>query len=128
MAGTMKAAVKSKPSPRSTAIRSVPIPEPGPSEVLIRVQVSSICGTDVHVFDWDAWAQARIKVPLIQGHEFAGRIERLGSEGTGLDKGAYVSAEGDVAGGRCHMCRPGNAHVCRTVSILGIAGDGAVAV
>jgi len=91
------------------------------------VQVSSICGTDVHIFDWDAWAQARIKVPLIQGHEFAGRIERLGSEVTGLDKGAYVSAEGHVACGRCHMCRTGNAHVCKTVSILGIDRDGAFA-
>ena len=127
MAGTMKAAVKSRASPRSTEIRSVPIPEPGPAEVLIRVEVSSICGTDVHIFDWDAWAQARIKVPLIQGHEFAGRIERLGSEVTGLDKGAYVSAEGHVACGRCHMCRTGNAHVCKTVSILGIDRDGAFA-
>src|SRR2546428_6744655 len=127
MAGTMKAAVKSKASPRSTEIRSVPIAEPGPAEVLIRVEVASICGTDVHIFDWDAWAQARIKVPLIQGHEFAGRIERLGSEVTGLDKGAYVSAEGHIACGRCHMCRTGNAHVCKTVSILGIDRDGAFA-
>ena len=68
---TMKAAVKLKAAPRSTEIKNVPIPSPSPAEVLIRVKVASICGTDVHIYDWDAWAQARIKVPLIQGHEFA---------------------------------------------------------
>src|SRR5437899_12998909 len=97
MTSTMKAAVKSKAAPKSTEIRTVPIPEPGPSEVLIRVKVASICGTDVHIYDWDAWAQARIKVPLIQGHEFSGTIEKLGSGVTGLDRRAYVSAEAHIA-------------------------------
>ena len=127
MTSTMKAAVKSKPAPKSTDIRSLPIPRPNPSEVLIRVKVASICGTDVHIYDWDAWAQARIKVPLIQGHEFAGHIEALGSDVTGLKKGDYVSAEGHIACGRCYMCRTGNAHVCKTVSIIGIDRDGAFA-
>src|SRR5207244_7806789 len=65
MTSTMKAAVKSKAAPKSTEIRTVPIPSVGPTEVLIRVKVASICGTDVHIYDWDAWAQARIKVPQI---------------------------------------------------------------
>jgi len=127
MTSTMKAAVKLKPAPKSTEVRSVPTPRLGPSEVLIRVTVASICGTDVHIYDWDAWAQARIKVPLIQGHEFAGHIEDLGSDVTGLKKGDYVSAEGHIACGRCYMCRTGNAHVCKTVSIVGIDRDGAFA-
>ncbi len=127
MTATMKAAVKLRPAPKNTEVRQVPMPEPGPSEVLIRVKVSSICGTDVHIYDWDAWAQPRIKVPLIQGHEFAGHIEEVGSEVVGFDKDEYVSAEGHVACGRCDMCRTGNAHVCRRVSILGIDRDGAFA-
>src|SRR3989454_483837 len=127
MTSMMKAAVKLKPAPKSTEVRNVPIPEPTPSEVLIRVDIASICGTDVHIYDWDAWAAARIKVPLVQGHEFAGHIEKLGSGVTGFRKGDYVSAEGHIACGRCYMCRTGNAHVCKSVSILGIDRDGSFA-
>lgn len=127
MASMMKAAVKSKPAPRSTEVRTVPVPEPGASEVLIRVAVSSICGTDVHIYDWDAWAQARIKVPLVQGHEFAGHIEKVGSDVTGLSRDDYVSAEGHVADWSCSVCRSGNPHVCRHVSIVGIDRPGAFA-
>src|SRR5256885_14489036 len=126
MTSMMKAAVKLKPAPKSTEVRNVPIPEPTPSEVLIRVDIASICGTDVHIYDWDAWAAARIKVPLIQGHEFAGHVETLGSGVTGLRKGDYVSAQGHIAGGRCYQCRRGNAHVCKNVSILGIDRSGSV--
>src|SRR2546428_11615522 len=124
MTSTMKAAVKLKPAPGSTEVRKVSIPEPTASEVLIRVDIASICGTDVHIYDWDAWAAARIKVPLVQGHEFAGHIEKLGSGLTGLRKGDYVSAEGHIACGHCYQCRTGNAHVCKNVSILGIDRDG----
>src|SRR5438105_15290341 len=127
MASTMKAAVKSKPAPKSTEIRTVPIPSPGPTEVLIRVKVASICGTDVHIYDWDAWAQARIKVPLVQGHEFSGYVEKVGSDVKGFKRGDYVSAEGHIADGTCYMCRTGNAHVCKSVSIVGIDRDGAFA-
>src|SRR5437867_697166 len=127
MTSMMKAAVKLKAAPKSTEVRNVPIPEPTPSEVLIRVDIASICGTDVHIYDWDAWAAARIKVPLIQGHEFAGHVEKLGSGVTGFRKGDYVSAEGHIACGRCFMCRTGNAHVCKNVSILGIDRDGSFA-
>src|SRR5438093_6639780 len=105
MTPTMKAAVKLKPAPGSTEVRKVSVPEPTASEVLIRVDIASISGTDVHIYDWDAWAAARIKVPLVQGHEFAGHIEKLGSGVTGLRKGDYVSAEGHIARGRCYQCR-----------------------
>jgi threonine 3-dehydrogenase len=127
MTSTMKAAVKLKAAPKSTEIRSVPIPAVGPTEVLIRVKVASICGTDVHIYDWDAWAQARIKVPLIQGHEFSGYIEKVGSGVEALKRDDYVSAEGHIACGHCYMCRTGNAHVCKTVSIVGIDRDGSFA-
>jgi threonine 3-dehydrogenase len=127
MTSTMKAAVKLKAAPKSTEIRHVPIPTVGPTEVLIRVKVASICGTDVHIYDWDAWAQARIKVPLIQGHEFSGYIEKVGSDVEGLKRDDYVSAEGHIACGHCYMCRTGNAHVCKTVSIIGIDRDGSFA-
>ena len=127
MADRMKAAVKEKPAPKSTVVKQVPRPEPGPDEVQIRIKVASICGTDVHIYDWDAWAQNRIKPPLIQGHEFAGEVEKLGANVTGLRKGDYVSAEGHIACGRCYMCRTGNAHVCKTVSILGIDRGGSFA-
>src|SRR5256885_4632641 len=127
MTSTMKAAVKSKAAPKSTEIRTVPIPSVGPTEVLIRVKVASICGTDVHIYDWDAWAQARIRVPFIQGHEFPGYIEKLGSGVAGLKRGDYVGAEGHIADGTCCMCRRGNAHVCMPVSIIGIDRDGAFA-
>src|SRR5437899_11295255 len=119
MASTMKAAVKSKAAPKSTEIRTVPIPSPGPTEVLIRVKVASICGTDVHIYDWDAWAQARIKVPLVQGHEFSGDVETVGSDVKGLKRGDYVSAEGQLADGTCYMCPTGNAHAYQSVSRLG---------
>src|SRR3972149_1313472 len=79
MSEKMKAAVKLKPAPKSTEIRPIPTPQPHPDEVLIRVKISSICGTDVHIYDWDAWAAKRIKVPLVQGHEFAGEIAKVGS-------------------------------------------------
>src|SRR2546428_12136818 len=127
MTSMMKAAVKFKPAPKSTEVRKVPIPEPTPSEVLIRVDIASICGTDVHIYDWDAWAQARIKVPLIQGHEFSGYFEKVGSGVAGLKRGDYVSAEGHIADGTCYMGRTGNAHVCKSVSIIGIERVGAVA-
>jgi len=123
----MKAAVKEKPAFGSTAVKQVAVPTPRPDEVLIRVDVSSICGTDVHIYDWDAWASARIKVPLIQGHEFAGHVESVGEGVTHFHRDDYVSAEGHIACGYCRPCRTGNPHVCRNVRIIGIDRPGAFA-
>src|SRR5436853_4337181 len=127
MASTMKAAVKSKPAPKSTEIRTVAMPSLGPTEVLITVKLQHFCGTDVKIYHCGAWAQARIKVPLVQGHEFSGYVEKVGSDVKGLKRGDYVSAEGHIADGTCYMCRTGNAHVCKSVSIIGIDRDGAFA-
>src|SRR5512136_1999846 len=127
MADTMKAAVKTRPAPGSTEVKRVPRPTIGRTEALVRVKIASICGTDLHIFDWDAWSQHRIRPPLIQGHEMAGVVERVGDEVTSAAKGDYVSFEGHISCGQCYECRTGQAHVCRNLRILGIDRDGAFA-
>lgn len=127
MADTMKAAVKARPAPGATEVRQVPQPSIGPTEALVRVRIASICGTDLHIFDWDEWSQHRIRPPLIQGHEMAGEVARVGNEVTSVAKGDYVSFEGHIACGKCYECRTGQAHVCRNLRILGIDRDGAFA-
>ena len=127
MAGTMLAAVKTKPQPGAIELQEVPRPDPKPDEALIRVKIASICGTDVHIHDWDEWAQARIRPPLIQGHEFAGEVVELGRDASLVNVGDYVSAEGHIACNTCYQCRTGNAHVCRNVQIIGVDRDGAFA-
>src|SRR5437867_13325235 len=87
MTSMMKAAVEVKAAPKSTEVKSVAVPNLRADEVLIRVAVSSICGTDVHIYDWDAWAQNRIKVPLVQGHEFSGQLELLVADDITLRQG-----------------------------------------
>ena len=127
MVEMMTAAVKLRSAPKSTEVRSVPMPSIGPSEALVRVKVASICGTDLHIYDWDAWSQARIHTPLIQGHEMAGVVERAGEDVTTVAAGDRVSFEGHIACGRCYECRTGQAHVCRNLRIMGIDRDGAFA-
>ncbi|MFQ5986943.1 MAG: L-threonine 3-dehydrogenase [Thermoplasmata archaeon] len=127
MAGTMLAAVKTKPKAGAIELLDVPRPEPRAHEALIRVKIASICGTDVHIYDWDEWSQARIRTPLIQGHEFAGEVVELGKDASLVNVGDYVSAEGHIACNTCYQCRTGNAHVCRNVQIIGVDRDGAFA-
>jgi threonine 3-dehydrogenase len=127
MADTMRAAVKARPAPGATEVKRVPRPTIGRTEALVRVKIASICGTDLHIFDWDEWAQHRIRPPLIQGHEMAGEVERVGDEVTSVAEGDYVSFEGHIACGQCYECRTGQAHVCRNLRIMGIDRDGAFA-
>ncbi len=127
MADTMKAAVKVRAASGATQVKNVPRPKIGPIEALVRVKIASICGTDLHIFDWDEWSQRRIHPPLIQGHEMAGEVEQVGAEVTSVTKGDYVSFEGHIACGRCYECRTGQAHVCRNLRIMGIDRDGAFA-
>lgn len=125
MADTMQAVVKeARPG---VDIREVRIPKFGPNEVLVKVKVASVCGTDVHIYNWDQWAQGRIKPPLIPGHEFCGEVAAVGDEVTSVKEGDFVSAEMHVACGKCLQCRTGQAHICQHVSILGVDGDGAFA-
>ena len=105
----------------------VPIPEPGPGEALIRVQASSICGTDLHIYRWDPWAAGRIKVPQTFGHEAAGRVEKVGPEVHHLSVGTFVSIETHLFCGHCRTCRTGRPHICENLRILGVDTDGAFA-
>ncbi len=122
----MQAIVKEKRAPGLT-VTTVPKPAPGPGEVLIAVRHAGVCGTDLHIADWDPWAQGRIKPPLVIGHEFAGEIVALGDGVTGLRKGQLVTAEGHIVCGHCLQCRTGNSHICKNTRIIGVDRDGAFA-
>jgi threonine 3-dehydrogenase len=122
----MTAVVKAAPAPGSE-VRQVPIPEVGPRDVLVKVKAASICGTDLHIERWDAWAQGRIHPPLVFGHEFCGEIVERGPAVTMAKQGAFVSVEGHVVDGTCYQCRTGNAHVCANVSIVGVDRPGCFA-
>ena len=122
----MQAIVKEKRAPGLT-VKSVPKPAPGPGEVLIAVRHAGVCGTDLHIADWDAWAQGRIKPPLIVGHEFAGEIQAIGDGVTELKVGQLVTAEGHIVCGHCLQCRTGNSHICKNTRIIGVDRDGAFA-
>ncbi|HET7103447.1 MAG TPA: L-threonine 3-dehydrogenase [Terracidiphilus sp.] len=126
MTGTMQAVVKAQAAP-GVEIREVPVPAPGAGEVLVRVSAASVCGTDLHIYNWDPWAQGRIHPPLIPGHEFAGAVAGVGRGVTTVKEGDLVSAEMHVACGKCLQCRTGLAHVCQHVRILGVDADGAFA-
>src|SRR5881409_717694 len=122
----MQAIVKQKRAPGLT-VTSVPKPSPGPGEVLIAVRHAGVCGTDVHIADWNAWAEGRIKPPVVVGHEFAGEIQALGDGVTELKLGQLVTAEGHIVCGHCLQCRTGNSHICRNTRIIGVDRDGAFA-
>jgi len=126
ISGTMLAVVK--PAAAAGAeIREVKIPAFGRSDVLVKVKVASICGTDLHIYNWDRWAQNRIHPPLIPGHEFCGEVAAFGDEVTSVKEGDFVSAEMHVACGKCLQCRTGEAHICQSVKIIGVDADGAFA-
>lgn len=108
-------------------MREVPVPQIGPTDVLIAVETASVCGTDLHIYHWDEWAQNRIKPPYTPGHEFCGTIAAVGELVHGLAPGDFVSAEMHIACGHCVQCRTGQAHVCQFVKILGVDDDGAFA-
>ena len=122
----MQAIVKEKRAPGLT-VKSVPKPTPGPGEVLIAVRHAGVCGTDLHIADWDHWAEGRIKPPIVVGHEFAGEIQVLGDGVTGLRVGQLVTAEGHIVCGHCLQCRTGNSHICKNTRIIGVDRDGAFA-
>jgi threonine 3-dehydrogenase len=126
MPETMLAVVKPQAQP-GIEIRKVAVPEIGLTDVLIKVKVASICGTDLHIYNWDRWAQGRIHPPLIPGHEFCGEVVACGAEVTSVHEGDFVSAEMHVACGKCLQCRTGEAHICQFVKIIGVDADGAFA-
>ncbi len=123
---TMKALRKPSPAP-GARVESISTPEYGPSDVLIRVKTASICGTDLHIYQWDRWSATRLRPPLTFGHEFCGVVERVGERVTSVKPGDFVSAEMHLVCGHCRACRMGQPHVCQHVVILGIDRDGCFA-
>ena len=105
----------------------MPVPKIGLRDVLIKVKVASICGTDVHIFDWTRWAQHRFTPPRIIGHEFVGNVAKIGEEVTHVKVGDRVSAESHLTCGDCYQCNNGYAEVCRNFKLLGVDHDGTFA-
>ena len=105
----------------------VEVPRPGLHDVLIRVHKTSVCGTDVHIYDWDEWAQETIPVPMVVGHEFTGEIIRLGGDVEGLFVGERVSGEGHITCGHCRNCRGGRRNFCHNHKGVGVTRPGAFA-
>lgn len=132
---TMRALVKSKADVGLTWTPDRPVPvgshgkpgEPGPREVLIRVKKAGVCGTDRHIWEWDAWAQSRIPIGIVTGHEFAGVVEKIGSAVTRVRVGQRCSAEGHITAYTDYNSRTGNAHIARDTKILGVDRDGCFA-
>src|SRR5581483_8117402 len=122
----MKALAKSRRE-RGLWLEDVPEPEYGINDVLIRVRYTGICGTDVHIYDWDEWAQKTIPVPMVIGHEFVGEIVAVGSNVNDFHPGDIVSGEGHVTCGRCRNCLAGRRHLCAYTSGVGVNRPGAFA-
>src|SRR3954453_23707285 len=122
----MKALVK-KESREGLWLEEVPVPEGGINDVLIEVLRTGICGTDVHIYNWDAWAQKTIPVPMVVGHEFVGRIVRTGDNVHDFREGDIVSGEGHVVCGHCRNCLAGRRHLCADTKGVGVNRAGAFA-
>jgi len=122
----MKALVKAKAEP-GLWLQDVPEPETGINDVLIKVKRTAICGTDMHIYKWDQWAQETIPVPMTVGHEFVGAIVEIGSNVRGYELGQIVSGEGHVVCGRCRNCMAGRRHMCADADGIGVNRTGAFA-
>ena len=126
MARMMDALVKPG-AVKGMILTQVPVPTPGPGEVLIKIRKTAICGTDVHIWDWNEWAQKNINPPYVVGHEYVGEIAELGEGVTGLKVGQRVSGEGHLVCGECYNCRTGNGQWCEKTQGVGVNRDGAFA-
>ena len=120
----MKSLVKAK-SERGLWLQDTPRPSFGPNDVLIKIRKTAICGTDLHIFNWDKWAQATIPVPMVVGHEYVGTIAELGSEVKNFKIGDRISGEGHIVCGHCRNCRAGRGHLCRNTLGVGVNRPGA---
>lgn len=126
MEKTMLGLVKDKREP-GAVLKEIPVPQIGADEVLVHVKASSICGTDVHIYNWDAWAEKTVVTPNVFGHEFAGIVEAIGSHVMNVKVGDHISAEGHIVCGYCKPCRTGNSHVCLNTRSFGITAPGCFA-
>ncbi len=122
----MKALAKLKAEP-GIWMTETAVPEIGHNDVLIKIRKTAICGTDMHIYQWDDWSQATVPVPMVTGHEYAGEIVALGSEVRGYEIGDRVSGEGHITCGHCRNCRAGRRHLCRNTEGVGVNRPGAFA-
>ena len=122
----MKALIKDQPEKGAT-LKDLPVPQIGDDDLLIRVRAAAICGTDIHIYQWNKYASSRIKLPLLFGHEYAGEVVDVGKNVANFKNGDRVAAETHVPCGYCYQCTTGLQHVCKDMKILGVHMDGAFA-
>jgi threonine 3-dehydrogenase len=122
----MKALIKDKPEKGAT-LKDLPVPQIGDDDLLVRVEAAAICGTDIHIYQWNEYASSRIKLPLLFGHEYAGEVVDVGKNVANFKNGDRVAAETHVPCGHCYQCTTGLQHVCKDMKILGVHMDGAFA-
>lgn len=123
----MKAIVKKEQAKGARLVNDVDVPKPGPDDILVKVKATSICGTDLHIYEWDGWAQNRIRPPITMGHELCGQVEEVGGRVSSVAKGDLISAETHIYCGKCFQCTNGRAHICENVKILGVDTNGVFA-
>ncbi|MEH6454570.1 MAG: L-threonine 3-dehydrogenase, partial [Psychromonas sp.] len=121
----MKALSKLKAEP-GIWMTEVDKPEPGHNDLLIKIRKTAICGTDVHIYNWDEWSQNTIPVPMVVGHEYVGEVVSMGQEVRGFSIGDRVSGEGHITCGHCRNCRGGRTHLCRNTTGVGVNRTGAI--
>ena len=126
MTNEMKALVKARPE-EGLWTQNVPVPEPGPNDVLIKIKKTAICGTDVHIWKWDEFSAKTVPVPMVVGHEFVGEIVDMGAAARTYRIGQRVSGEGHIVCGTCRNCRAGRGHLCRNTKGVGVNRPGAFA-
>ncbi len=126
MGRMMRAIVKQERKP-GLWLTDVPVPDIGPNDVRIQIKKTAICGTDLHIYNWDAWSARTIPVPMVVGHEFVGTIESIGSHVEGFNVGDRVSGEGHITCGHCRNCRAGRRHLCRNTQGVGVNRAGCFA-
>lgn len=123
----MKALAKLKAEEGIWMVKDAPIPEPGHNDLLIKIRKTAICGTDVHIYNWDDWSRKTIPVPMITGHEYVGEVVGMGEEVKGFSLGDRVSGEGHITCGHCRNCRAGRTHLCRNTVGVGVNRQGCFA-
>jgi len=127
MAKTMLAVVKEKAEP-GVVIKNIPIPKPQEGELLVKVKLASICGTDIGIYDWNPWAQSHITPPIVIGHEILGEVLEInGGNPNGIAVGDLVSSETHIFCGKCYQCKIGNRHICENMQLFGIGRNGGFA-
>ncbi len=126
MTSSMKAVVKTGPE-YGAELKEVPVPDPASGQVLVKIQRTSICGSDLHIYKWNKWAEDNVNLPQIMGHEMAGEVVALGEGVNSVEVGDFVSAETHIPCGQCYQCKTGLQHICVNMKILGVHTDGVFA-